>query len=63
MLWQQQKLVTVYNPYFETGIPGISNVFADVAVLIAQHFDEVWSPEACNKMCDNCCKEISELSF
>lgn len=28
-------------------------------VLIAQHFDEVWSPEACNKMCDNCCKEMS----
>ncbi|KAJ8786008.1 hypothetical protein J1605_006588 [Eschrichtius robustus] len=28
-------------------------------VLIAQHFDEVWSPETCNKMCDNCCKEIS----
>uniref|UniRef100_A0A3Q2L9X2 ATP-dependent DNA helicase n=1 Tax=Equus caballus TaxID=9796 RepID=A0A3Q2L9X2_HORSE len=28
-------------------------------VLIAQHFDEVWNSEACNKMCDNCCKEIS----
>ncbi|XP_059260777.1 ATP-dependent DNA helicase Q1 [Mustela nigripes] len=28
-------------------------------VLIAQHFDEVWNSEACNKMCDNCCKNIS----
>uniref|UniRef100_A0A2K6GSV9 ATP-dependent DNA helicase n=1 Tax=Propithecus coquereli TaxID=379532 RepID=A0A2K6GSV9_PROCO len=28
-------------------------------VLIAQHFDEVWNSEACNKMCDNCCKDIS----
>ncbi|KAM6162627.1 LOW QUALITY PROTEIN: ATP-dependent DNA helicase Q1, partial [Erethizon dorsatum] len=28
-------------------------------VLIAQHFDEVWNSEACNKMCDNCCKDVS----
>nr|XP_008257780.1 ATP-dependent DNA helicase Q1 [Oryctolagus cuniculus]XP_051706806.1 ATP-dependent DNA helicase Q1 [Oryctolagus cuniculus]XP_051706807.1 ATP-dependent DNA helicase Q1 [Oryctolagus cuniculus] len=28
-------------------------------VLIAQHFDEVWNSEACNKMCDNCRKDIS----
>lgn len=28
-------------------------------VLIAQHFDEVWDSEACNKMCDNCCKDAS----
>lgn len=28
-------------------------------VLIAQHFDEVWNSEACNKMCDNCRKNIS----
>lgn len=28
-------------------------------VLIAQHFDEVWNAEACNRMCDNCCKDIS----
>uniref|UniRef100_A0A8C0XIU6 DNA 3'-5' helicase n=1 Tax=Castor canadensis TaxID=51338 RepID=A0A8C0XIU6_CASCN len=28
-------------------------------VLIAQHFDEVWNSEACNKMCDNCYKDIS----
>ncbi|KAL2776755.1 ATP-dependent DNA helicase Q1 [Daubentonia madagascariensis] len=28
-------------------------------VLIAQYFDEVWDSEACNKMCDNCCKDIS----
>ncbi|XP_029810247.1 ATP-dependent DNA helicase Q1 isoform X2 [Suricata suricatta] len=28
-------------------------------VLIAQHFDEVWNSEACNRMCDNCCKDIS----
>ncbi|KAL0612004.1 ATP-dependent DNA helicase Q1 [Plecturocebus cupreus] len=28
-------------------------------VLMAQHFDEVWNSEACNKMCDNCCKDIS----
>ncbi|KAM6216300.1 LOW QUALITY PROTEIN: ATP-dependent DNA helicase Q1 [Rhynchocyon petersi] len=28
-------------------------------VLIAQHFDEVWNSDACNKMCDNCCKDIS----
>ncbi|XP_028735711.1 ATP-dependent DNA helicase Q1 isoform X2 [Peromyscus leucopus] len=27
-------------------------------VLIAQHFDEVWNADACNKMCDNCCKDI-----
>ncbi|XP_049482624.1 ATP-dependent DNA helicase Q1 [Panthera uncia] len=27
-------------------------------VLIAQHFDEVWNSEACNRMCDNCCKDI-----
>ncbi|GAB1291409.1 ATP-dependent DNA helicase Q1 [Apodemus speciosus] len=27
-------------------------------VLIAQHFDEVWNAEACNKMCDNCCKDV-----
>ncbi|XP_045869366.1 ATP-dependent DNA helicase Q1 isoform X1 [Meles meles] len=27
-------------------------------VLIAQHFDEVWNSEACNKMCDNCRKNI-----
>nr|6JTZ_A Chain A, ATP-dependent DNA helicase Q1 [Homo sapiens]6JTZ_B Chain B, ATP-dependent DNA helicase Q1 [Homo sapiens] len=26
-------------------------------VLMAQHFDEVWNSEACNKMCDNCCKD------
>lgn len=28
-------------------------------VLIAQHFDEVWNADACNKMCDNCCKDVS----
>ncbi|KAM9673882.1 ATP-dependent DNA helicase Q1 isoform 1-T2 [Trichechus inunguis] len=28
-------------------------------VLIARHFDEVWNSDACNKMCDNCCKDIS----
>ncbi|XP_034500564.1 ATP-dependent DNA helicase Q1 isoform X2 [Ailuropoda melanoleuca] len=28
-------------------------------VLIAQHFDEVWNSEACNRMCDNCCKDIA----
>ncbi|XP_036614992.1 ATP-dependent DNA helicase Q1 [Trichosurus vulpecula] len=28
-------------------------------MLIAQHFDEVWNSAACNKMCDNCCKDIS----
>ncbi|XP_019485915.1 PREDICTED: ATP-dependent DNA helicase Q1 [Hipposideros armiger] len=28
-------------------------------VLIAQHFDEVWNSDACNKMCDNCYKDIS----
>lgn len=27
--------------------------------LIAQHFDEVWNADACNKMCDNCCKDDS----
>lgn len=26
-------------------------------MLIAQHFDEVWNADACNKMCDNCCKD------
>ncbi|XP_032143590.1 ATP-dependent DNA helicase Q1 isoform X1 [Sapajus apella] len=28
-------------------------------VLMAQHFDEVWNSEACNKMCDNCCKDVA----
>uniref|UniRef100_A0A8C5KYY9 ATP-dependent DNA helicase n=1 Tax=Jaculus jaculus TaxID=51337 RepID=A0A8C5KYY9_JACJA len=28
-------------------------------VLIAQHFDEVWNADACNKMCDNCCKDVA----
>ncbi|XP_004713848.1 ATP-dependent DNA helicase Q1 [Echinops telfairi] len=28
-------------------------------VLVARHFDEVWNSDACNKMCDNCCKDIS----
>uniref|UniRef100_A0A8C6RPV3 DNA 3'-5' helicase n=1 Tax=Nannospalax galili TaxID=1026970 RepID=A0A8C6RPV3_NANGA len=28
-------------------------------VLIAQHFDEVWNTDACNKMCDNYCKNVS----
>jgi len=28
-------------------------------VLIAQHFDEVWNSEACNRMCDNCCEDIA----
>lgn len=26
-------------------------------MLIAQQFDEVWNTDACNKMCDNCCKD------
>ncbi|XP_048191172.1 ATP-dependent DNA helicase Q1 [Perognathus longimembris pacificus] len=28
-------------------------------VCIAQHFDEVWNSDACDKMCDNCCKDIA----
>ncbi|XP_045729735.1 ATP-dependent DNA helicase Q1 isoform X1 [Mirounga angustirostris] len=28
-------------------------------VLIAQHFDEVWNSEACNRMCDNCCEDVA----
>ncbi|XP_069867740.1 ATP-dependent DNA helicase Q1 isoform X2 [Dipodomys merriami] len=28
-------------------------------VCIAQHFDEVWNSDACDKMCDNCCKDAA----
>ncbi|KAM4820402.1 ATP-dependent DNA helicase Q1 [Thomomys bottae] len=28
-------------------------------VCIAEHFDEVWDSDACNRMCDSCCKDIA----
>nr|XP_035935282.1 ATP-dependent DNA helicase Q1-like isoform X2 [Halichoerus grypus] len=36
--------------------------FRCYCILIAQHFDEVWNSEACNRMCDNCCEDI-ETSY
>lgn len=35
------------------------NISSCRRALIAQNFDEVWNSAACNKMCDNCCKDIS----
>ncbi|XP_027694534.1 ATP-dependent DNA helicase Q1 [Vombatus ursinus] len=35
------------------------NIYKCRRMLIAQHFDEVWNSAACNKMCDNCRKDIS----
>ncbi|XP_072509644.1 ATP-dependent DNA helicase Q1 [Notamacropus eugenii] len=34
------------------------NIYKCRRMLIAQHFDEVWNSAACNKMCDNCRKDI-----
>jgi len=47
------------NRSFYEMVSYCQNISKCYCILIAQHFDEVWNSEACNRMCDNCCEDIA----